>query len=238
MNDKIVELENLKQQLQEARDSLLNTTTEAELEARIQTLEDSYAASTALFQNTNSVMQMINKLSDQFNDLVEGTSSIAVSYNTDAIRAGAGISASKKAGRLVISNTNQAYNTSITDSIFNLNDVINQGKKLVLKPFTNYKRHENGTLITVLNTDLNMYIDDTIGWASGQTLDLVFADPVNLGAFDIKIFTDANNILLAPNPYSKLITILDATQFTDELAMFRIICIDAPTMTFRVDRIQ
>lgn len=238
MNDKIVELENLKQELQLAKDALLNTTTEATIDARLTTLEDSFAANTALFQNTNSVMQMINKLSDQFNDLVEGTSSIAVSYNTDAIRPGPGISAVKKSGKLTISNINQGYNTSLNGSVFNLNDVINTGKKLKLVPFTNYNRHENGTLITVLNANLNLYIDDTIGWSTGQTLDLVFADPVNMGTFDIKIYTDANNVLLASAPYSKLITILDGTQFTDNLAAFRIICLDAPTLTFRVDRMQ
>lgn len=238
MNDKIVELENLKQELQLAKDALLNTTTEQELDARITTLEDSFSQSSALFANSNSVMQLITKLSDQFNALVEGNTSIAVSYNTDAIRPGPGISAVKKSGKLTISNINQEYNASLVNSIFNLNDVINTNKKLTLVPFTNYMRHENNSLITVLNANLNMYIDDTIGWSTGQVMDLVFADPVNLGTFDIKIYTDANNVLLAPAAYSKLVTILDATQFTNNTAIFRIVCLDAPTLTFRVDRIQ
>jgi hypothetical protein len=237
MNDKIVELESLKQQLATAKDSLLNTTTYNQINARLTTLENSLAASSALFENSNSVMSLINKLSTQFNDLVEGNSSIQVSYNTDAIQPGPGIATTKRSGRLRISNTNQLYNIT-SNSIFNLNDVINTSKKLILDPFTNYKRHENGTLTIALSSDLNLLIDDTIGWSTGQTLDLVFADPVNLGAFDIKVYTDANNVLLAPRNYSKLITILDSTLFTNNLAIFRIICMNNQTMDFRVDKIQ
>lgn len=239
MNGKIVELETLKQQLASAKDSLLNTTTYNSINSRLTTLEDSVAASSSLFDNSNAVMDLIQKLSDQFNDLIEGNSSIQVSYNTDAIQPGLGIATTKRAGRLRISNTNQAYNIT-ANSIFNLTTVINVGTKLVLAPFTNYFRHENGSLTIALTSDLNMFIDDTIGWSTGQTLDLVFADPVNIGTFDIKIYTDANNILLAPNNYSKLITILDATQFvpSNNTPIFRIICMNAQTLDFRVDKIQ
>lgn len=239
MNDKIIELEDLKQQLATAKDALLNTSTYNQLNSRLTTLEQSLAASSSLFENSNAVMDLINKLSNQFNDLVEGKSSIAVSYNTDAIVKGPGIGTTKRSGRLQISNTNQAYNIS-TNSVFNLNTVINNGTKLVLVPFTNYFRHENSTIQIALNSDLNLFIDDTIGWSTGQVLDLSFADPVSMGAFDIKIYTDANNILQQPNAYSKLITILDSTLFapSNNTPIFRIICMNSQTLDFRVDKIQ
>lgn len=240
MNDKIVEMEKLKQQLKIAQDLLLNTTSLNTILGRLQTLENSFSQNLAIFQNTNSLMDLIQKNSDQFNELIENRTSLSVAYNLDAIGISTvgGISATKKSNKLLLENTNQGYNITI-NSIFNLNDVINTQKKLVLVSFNNYLRHENATVPIALEQDLNIYIDDTLGWKTGQTLDLIFADPVNIGTYDIKIYTDANNILNNVSAYGRLITILDSTLFVpSNIPSFRIICVNATTLDFKIDKIN
>lgn len=241
MNDKIVELEILKDQLSLAQDALINTTSLNQVLGRITTLEDSFNQNSALFENTDSVMGLIQKLSGQFNDLIDNKTSISVAYNLDAIKAqpNGGINLRRYSNKLWIETINQQYNITV-NSIFNLNDVINISKKIVLVPFTNYVRHENGTIPIALGQDLNLYIDDTIGWKTGQVMDFIFGDPVNLVTYDIKVYTDANNILNLSAAYGKLITIWDETQFTtsSNSPIFRITCMNSITLDFRVDKIN
>lgn len=240
LNDKILEIENLKQQMAKNVDTLINSTSIDELALRVGVLETSLEENSAIFENTDSIMGLITKQSREFNDLVENRTSVEVAYNLDAIKVfpKSGLSARKYSNRLWLENINQEFNIA-PGSIYNITDVINNGTKLLLVPYKNYFRHENATVPVIMTDDLNLYIDDTAGWKTGQTAELVFADPVVLTTNDIKIYTDAKNILQQSSAYSKLITILDSTLFTPSAntPIFRIVCMNEITLDFRVDKI-
>lgn len=239
MNDKIVELETTKQLLEKALDALVNSDNLNTLAKKIDVIETSIEENNALFANSDGMLKMIDKVNKKVDDLYAGNTSISVAYNTDAIRTLEGLKSEKYSNRIWIRNINQEYNIS-NDSIFNLSDVVNGTlTSLKLGTFTNYFRHENETLPIVLLDDLELRLDDTIKWQKGQVVEIVFDDAVDLGSYEVKVTTDAKNLLGASAEYSKQITLWTSTEFgTGRNPIFRIICINPTTFEFRVDKIR
>lgn len=234
-NDKLLELNDLKTEVEDLKDLLINQTDFNELNVRLTNLETSVEASQALFNNTNGVVQMIESVNDRVNDIIAGNTSIQVSYNLDLIKAGPGITLDKSIpNRLKISNSNQEYNienTSIVD--LSTNNNVRLGR------FTNYVRHEKGGLSITLTKDLELYIDDTdITWSKGQSLDLVINDPVDVSIYSLKIYTDALNRLGGGEFGKNIINLSDIDFQPNDTPIFKITCIDATTLEFKVDKIR
>lgn len=239
MNDRIVELEQTKQKMEKALDALVNTENLNSLAKKLATIETSLVENNAIFSNTNEMTKMIDKVNQRVEDIFNGRSSISIAYNLDAIRTLDGLKSEKYSNRIWIRNTNQEYNIS-NDSLFNLSDIINGSKSsLKLGTFTNYLRHENSTVPIVLSSDVKLRLDDTIGWQKGQVVEIVFEDQIDLGTYDIKVFTDAKNKLGSGSEYSKQIALWTNVDFgTNRNPIFRIICINPTTFEFRVDKIR
>ena len=191
--------------------------------------------SQALFNNTQGVVQLIESVNDRVNDIIEGNTSIQVSYNLDLLRPGPGINLDRSIpNRLKINNVNQEYNienSSIVDITTNNN--------IRLGRFTNYVRHENSSLPITLTTDLQLFIDDTdISWSKGQSLDLVINDPIDLGVYNLKIYSDALNRLGTGEFGKNIINLTDIDFDPINTPIFKITCIDAANFEFRVDKIR
>ncbi len=189
-NDKLLELDQLQQDVNNLRDLLINLNDLTEVSNRLTNLETSVTENQAIFNNTGEIVKMIENTNDRLNSILNGTSNITISYDLSAIRPGLGIGVDTRTpGIARISNLNQSYNIS-NNSVTNIfsNNVID------LVNYTNYVVHQNGGISIGLANDLEIFINDTnVAWKKGQVLRLVFEDELDPGIFDIKIYTDALN---------------------------------------------
>jgi hypothetical protein len=235
-NDKLLELEQLRQDVEGLKDLLLNNEDQSELQLRVTNLETSLAANSAIFNNTNAIVNMITNVNEKVDSIIGGDSNIVVSYDTDAIRPGPGIGIDRRTpNRARILNLNQKYNVSdnTLTNVFS-NNVI------TLFPFTNYIVHQNGGNQIVLVRDLQIFIDDTTNrWTKGQTLRLVFDDELVPDVYDVKIYTDAAN-RANTGTYGVNIGILNDLDFTPSTntPILDIVCLDENLFTFRIDKIR
>jgi len=234
--DKLLELQQLSQDVESLKDLLLNSEDQNELVLRVENLETSLEENQAIFNSNGEVMRMIENVNDKVNDILNGNTNVEISYNADIFKAGKGMFLDKRTkNRILIDNINQGYNIS-NSSILNLsvNNIIS------LSTFTNYVRHENnGTLITLIK-DLDIFIDDSIiNWKKGQTLRIVFQDPIDSDIFDVKIKTDSLNKTNS-GEYGVIISILNDLDFSESNGspILDIICINENTLEFKVDKIR
>jgi len=234
--DKLLELDQLKQDVENLKDLLINTQDQNELNIRVTNLETSIAANSAIFDNTNSLVRMIESANTKIDSIISGDSNVTISYDLDAIRPGEGIGVDRRTpNRIRVYNTSQNYNIS-NGSITNIftNNILELGN------FTNYFVHQNAGAQIVLIKDLQVFINDSISsWKKGQTLRLVFDDELIPSIYDIKIYTDALNKANL-GTYGVQIGIINDLDFTPSLnkPIFDIICLDETLLTFRIDKIR
>lgn len=235
LNDKLLEMEQLRQDVEDLKGLLLDTEDQNELDIRITNLETSLEENQAIFNNTNELMKMIENVNDKVDDIINGETNAQITYNTDVFRPGDGIGLDKKTlNRVKINNLNQDYNIS-DNSITNIFD----NNIYTLSKFTNYLRHESDNQ-TVLIRDYELLIDDSVvSWSKGQTLRLVFDAEFVPGIYDIKIKTDSLN-RKNQGTYGITIVILNESDFTDSnnKPIFDIICVDSENLKFKVDKIR
>jgi hypothetical protein len=235
-NDKLLELEQLRQDVEGLKDLLLNNEDQSELKIRVSNLETSLAANSAIFDNTNSLVNMITNVNEKVDSIISGDTNVVVSYDTNAIRPGPGIGLDRRTpNRVRVLNLNQNYNVSdnTLTNVFS-NNVI------TLFPFTNYVVHQNSGNQIVLVRDLQIFIDDTTTrWTKGQTLRLVFDDELVPDVYDVKIYTDAAN-RANTGVYGVNIGILNDLDFTPSTntPILDIVCLDENLFTFRIDKIR
>ena len=233
--DKLLELEQLRQDVENIKDLLLNSEDQQELDIRVTNLETSVTENSAIFNNTDEIVKLITNVNEKVDSVISGDSNVIVSYDTDAIRPGSGISIDRKTpNRIRVINTIEHYNIS-QNSITNIftNNVIQ------LKEFSNYIVHQNGGEQTVLIRDLEVFIDDSeVKWKKGQVLRLVFDDDLVMDIYDLKIYTDSENIKNS-GVYGIVVGLLNDLDFDPiNKPIFEIICIDENSLTFRIDKIR
>ena len=220
---------------------MLSSSTSNNLERRISSIEQTLAANQALFNNTSSIMQLIDQNYDLLRSILNNQTSVEVSYNLDLIKQGPGIGVDRSIENEVkIYNLNEDFNIGINlgrgSLIQNTNNIID------LLPFSNYfKFVNNGTPLT-LSSDLNIRINDSIvTWKTGQRFRFSFGDKMYLGDRVIRIFTNSIGLYPLSNPsgisYSTLIISLKDSDFSffDYNPVFEIVCIDQDNLTFQVD---
>lgn len=234
--DKLLELDQLQQEVEGLKDLLLNSEDQKELAIRVSNLETSLAANSALFNNTNAVMQMIANLNEKVDSIITGDTNVSVSYDTDAIRPGAGMSIDRGTpNRIRVVNANQTWNIS-NESLTNLLDF----NVIQLSQFSNYIVHTSSGNPIVLIRDLEIFINDTdIQWKKGQTMRIVFDDELQTDIYDVKFFTDAPGRQNS-GEYGIQIAVLNDEDFTPSgnKPIFDIICLNDATLQFRVDKIR
>lgn len=234
-SDEIVELRN---KFLEVEDLVINVDNLDEIDLRITALEDSMLANQSLFNNTSSIVNMINNLSDEFNEIMGGQTSITVSYNTDVVKAGNGVSIDRSvANQVTVNNTVQAY--TISSSIPYQGD-LSSGGTLTLQQFNNYFRHYVSGSSLQSNNDIYIKIDDTnVQWKKGQSFRIVFEDVLDMQSYSIIFQTDAPN-RKGSGFYGVLIGAVSGTEFdnADDRPIFEIICVDDVNLTFIIDQIR
>jgi hypothetical protein len=234
-SSKFLEIEQLKQDIENLKGTLLDTESQQELSIRLTNVETSLSENSALFGNTNEVINLISSVNERVDSVINGKSNVNISYNIDAVRPGKGIAIDRKTlNKVNIVNINQQYNLP-TNPITNIftNNVIQ------LVDYANYVAHTNSGDQITLTRDLEIFINDSnSAWKRGQTLRLVFDDPLFPDIYDVKIKTDYLNIT-NNGQYGITISTLNYLSFgQSNKPIFDIICLDEKSLTFKIDKIR
>ena len=213
------------------------------LNRRISALEDSLAANQAIFSNTQGLMGLINQNYELIRALINGQTSVEISYNLDLIKQGPGIKVDKSIpNQLILSNDNQDYNVGTNDGVVTLSS--SSLNVIDLRPYGNYVKHINNGLPITLTSDLVIRIKDLPQqWRRGQVYRFSFGDQIFPGDYSVSFLTDAAGAypISAPSgvPYSNLIITLTDAEFASQnyMPVIDIVCVNSENLTFQVDMI-
>ena len=234
--DRLDSLENL----------ILGTAKATELENRIKEVEDDLTASSLQLQDSSALLNLINNAHTKINSLIDGTIPVELQYNTDVIFAGKGTTVDKSvAGKIKVNNSvdgyslselfkwdiaSEAITTQITvNNLFSPQEANTVGIWSKLVPFSNRLSLKNILDSGSLNSNLNIYIDDsTNGWNTGQTVKIAF-DTIAVNGNNIKIWTGAST------SFDKVIANIDPSQLSSTSPYIEVVCIDPANYIFEAD---
>jgi len=231
LSDRVTSLENV----------TLSSSTSANMDRRINMLEQSFAANQALFNNTSSIMGLINQNYDLVRSIINNQTSVEISYNLDLLKQGNGVTLDRTTPNEVkVNNINQDFNVGGDQGLGILTQ--NGDNEITLLPFSNYFKHVNGGTSLTLNGDLSIKIkDNPTTWKVGQRFRLAFGDKVYPGNYIINVLTDSLGKYPISNPvgvaYSKVVISLNEEIFAkhEYEPVFDIVCVDDQNLKFQVD---
>lgn len=238
LTDQAASVNLLKDQILQLESLIINQEQAAEIDLRLTDIEETLVANQAMLDNSSDIMSLINKYIDELNNLINGRTSLTVSYNLDVIKQGAGIFVDRSVpNQVTLSNTNQAYN--IQSTVPYQGDV-STAPTLVLQPFTNYFRHTaNGLTITATGDIFLKIQDKDTRWSRGQVFRLVFDDILDMSSHSVIVVTDSENKAGA-GAYGVIIGALTGAQFDDagDKPIFDIMCVDPDNYVFLIDQVR
>ena len=247
--DLLLQANNRYNKIVERLDSLeniiLGTAKAAELEKRIKEIEDDFTASSLQLRDSSALLDLINKAHDKINQLIDGTIPVELQYNTDVIFSGRGTKVDKSVpGKIKINNEVEGYVPSdifkwdiasqITAGALTANNLFDNsfanqyGVWAKLNLYTNRLSLKNLMNADPLNSNLNIYIDDsTNGWKLGQVFKIAF-DEIDVNGNNIKIWTNKSG------GWSNIADI-DPSQLTTNKPYIELVCTDPANYVFEVD---
>lgn len=239
-NDKLLELEQLRADLEAAKDSLLNANVISSLNKRITSLESTITASISALDNAATVTQLIDSTNARIDEILTGNTSLEISYSTAPFKQGYGMILDKRIpGEITFaSNTQQYSSISTIDISSNTLGIKTENVGIAGTMIRHYK----ATPYT-MTSDLTLRLNDTINpWKKGQTLRLVFDSQVIPNSYNLYIKTDALNITNQIAEYGVTIATLNAADFVTTYGrsgkpIIEITCTDPKTLSFVVDKI-
>lgn len=238
LNEQTTEIVDLKNKMLEVEDLVINTSDINEINLRLDNLESDFLENQALFNNTNDIMALIQKNSDAINQILNGQTSIEVSYNLNAIKGGSGIFVDRSIpNNVTLNNVVQGFNINQTVPYFG---DLSSGGTITLQEYSNYYRHSVGGLTLTASNDIYVKVDDSlIKWKRGQTLRLVFDDILDMQSFSVILQTDATNAF-GNGTYGVFIGAVSGAEFdlAGDRPIFDITCVDDVNMVFVIDQIR
>ena len=243
LNNASVDFINLSDRVTNLENITLSSQTSANLDRRITGLEQTLAANQALFNNTHSIMGLINQNYDMVRAIINNKTSVEVSYNLDLFKQGSGISLDRSTpNEVTVNSINQDF--TIGNDMGKGTLTQNGNNEINLLRFSNYFKHVNNENPLTLTGDLTIRINDNpASWKNGQRFRLSFGDIVYPGEYFINILTNSQGKYPISNPstvsYSTSIITLDDDIFkTQEYKpVLDIVCIDENNLEFQVDMI-
>jgi len=231
----------LERRLSAAENLLLTQDTSTTLDRRIASLESSYAANQALFNNTQAVMGLITQNYELIRAIVNNETSVEISYNLDTIKQGSGVIVDRSIpNQVIIENNNQEFNLGQGNGTISLQN--NSQNVIGLRTFGNYVKHINDGTPISLTSDLTIRIDDSVvNWKKGQAFKFSFGDQIIPGDFTINFLTNAVGKYPIDNPsgvaYSDtIISLVDSDISSyDYMPVIEIVCIDNENLVFQAD---
>ena len=245
-NDKLLELNTLSDEVDLAKDALLNTTALKSLATRISVIETTVAASTAAFAEASAIMDLIDSTNARIDEILSNSTSLQIKYNTDSFKSGYGVSLDKHIpGEITFYSDIQAF-SKIIESDFSSNTLGSRTESLGIggTQIRHLKVNGSGSPIPwTMDRNLTLYIDDSSNiWKAGQSLKIVCDSQIIPNSYTITIKTDSQDIVNAGSQYSVIIATLTSADFTTTYGrtgkpIIEIVCKDPKTLTFVVDKI-
>jgi hypothetical protein len=241
LNNASVDFINLSDRVTNLENITLSSQTAANLDRRITGLEQALAANQALFNNTSSIMGLINQNYDMVRAIINNQTSVEVSYNLDLFKQGSGISLDRSTpNEVTVNSINQDF--TIGNDMGKGTFTQNGNNEINLLRFSNYFKHVNNGNPLTLTGDLTIRINDNqANWKNGQRFRLSFGDIVYPGQYFINILTNSQGKYPISNPstvsYSTSIITLDDDIFATQgyKPVLDIVCIDENNLEFQVD---
>jgi hypothetical protein len=241
LNNASVDFINLSDRVTNLENITLSSQTAANLDRKITALEQTLAANQALFNNTHSIMGLINQNYDMVRAIINNQTSVEVSYNLDLFKQGSGISLDRSTpNEVTVNSINQDF--TIGDDLGKGTFTQNGANEINLLRFSNYFKHVNNGNPLTLTGDLTIKLkDNPITWKNGQRFRLSFGDIVYPGQYFINILTNSQGKYPISNPstvsYSTSIITLDDDIFATQgyKPVLDIVCIDENNLEFQVD---
>jgi len=176
------------------------------MKAEINSLQTQVENAALNYADEASLLDMITDINRRLNSIINGTIPTEVQYNTNVIFDGKGTKVDKSVpGKIKVNNdvtgyklltqfnwdlTNQTAGQKITE--FDPTSANINGVYVRLKSFENMIRMSLSA--GTANNDVNIYIDDSSeSWEEGQVLKLVFDSILDLGGYNINIYTNKKN---------------------------------------------
>lgn len=192
------------------------------------------------FSETSTLLDLISTVNYKLNSLINNNTSLEVSYNTDVIQNGLGISIDKSVPNVVkLNNVSQYYSMPVlTNKDNTVIDIDNKYTfetvlptiKAIIKDFTNYiKIHivEGSSLKTDFKIVLN---DKDVVLRNGQSFRISFSNNVLFNAYSIRIYSDYYN-KFGFGELNKIVLNIDSSELSSK-PLIEIICKDAATYSF------
>ena len=245
-NDKLLELQQLGVDLNNAKDSLLNENVISSLNKRIGQLETTVSASTQAFAEADSIMKLIDSVNQRIEDILSNSTSLLITYNTALFKQGYGVSLDKRIpGEITFNSNIQNYSAvSVMDISANTLGIKTMPLGIAGTQIRHLKLNMSMSPISYsMTNDITLQIDDTINaWKKGQVLRLVFDSQIIPSTYSIYVKTDALNITNQISPYGVQIVALTASDFPTSYgrtgtSIIEMTCTDPVALTFVVDKI-
>jgi hypothetical protein len=241
LNNASVDFINLSDRVTNLENITLSSQTAANLDRRITGLEQTLAANQALFNNTHSIMGLINQNYDMVRAIINNQTSVEVSYNLDLFKQGSGISLDRSTpNEVTVNSINQDF--TIGNDMGKGTFTQNGNNEINLLRFSNYFKHVNNGNPLTLTGDLTIRINDNpANWKNGQRFRLSFGDIIYPGQYFINVLTNSQGKYPISNPstvsYSTSIITLDNDIFETQgyKPVLDIVCIDENNLEFQVD---
>lgn len=242
-------VQDLKAQVSALQDLVINTDDYSEINARLNEIEVALDNSSAVYANNQNLLNLIAINYQEITNIYNNFTSVAMSYNIDLIKEGAGMFIDKTVpGEVKINNVMQLFNIGVKPLISIVSDFLLQPTNYryihKLTEYTNYLKITDGAVGSPYNLDRDviLYIDDTnIHWKKGQSIRLTFQYGIDMsntnGNFNFIIYSDALDTLNTGFPYNAEIAYIPYSEFElkDNRPTIELICLDPDTFTFAVD---
>lgn len=227
---------------------ITSTDTISEVRERLTSLEESFENASANLADNDSLLNLITNTNQRLNEIVNGTISADLQYNTDVIYSGPGIVVDKSiANKVKIKNDQKGYlfnkpfrwnentltvDTEITGTAqYDPSNAASYGIWTRLKDFSNQLRMVGLVDSNVADNNINIYIDDKLTkWSEGQSFKMVF-EGLDTDGYNLVIWT---NYL---NNFQTQIGSLSASSLSAD-PYFEIVCLNSANFDFAIDIIR
>lgn len=252
--DQKQEIIEIKEQINKLNQYYFSQDTIDQVVQRVSSLEIALNNAQLALQSETSLLDLINLNADNIQEILSGSLSINLTYNTNVLKFGDGIILDKSIPNQVkISSKVQEYNNFMIcknsskkiqyvsgNGLGSNLTTTNNSNVLVLGAFTNYFRQENpipsgSTGIQSLIDNVNINIEDkSYKWKNGQVLRFVFSQPITVGAYNIIFRTDALGAF-GGGTYGKIIGTITPSMLLSNKPIIEIICTDENQYLFNID---
>ena len=248
LRDANIRYSTISQRVDDLEGLVTSMDTVVELKQKLNALENSFENTSVNLADSNSLLSLITNTNIRLNDIINGTISSELQYNTDVIYSGSGIVIDKSvANKVKIKNDQKDYYfnkpfrwNENTATVYTEITATNQydpanatgyGVWTRLKEFSNQLRMVGLINTNVADNNINIYIDDKlIKWVDGQSFKVVFEN----------LDTDGYNIVLWTNflnDFNTQIGSISASSLS-ESPYFEIVCLNSANFEFAIDIIR